>query len=84
MTEIGEKILVVAVFKNGEIFPRKFVWNGKELKINKIALNYTKRVGSCLLKFFSVNVLGTASAYELSFNTDSMIWKIEKIETFEL
>ena len=79
MTEIGEKINVTAVFKNGLINPRIFEWNGKSFKIEKIALNYSKRLGNSIIRFFSVEVLGEDGAYQLSFNTNDMIWRLDYV-----
>lgn len=80
MTLIGEKINVMAVFKNGFIMPRVFEWNGRKLKVNRVVLNYSKKLGEGLVRFFSVEVLGSTSVYQISFNTEDMLWKLEGVE----
>lgn len=79
MTIIGEKITAAVVFKNGMILPKKFIWNGRELKVNKIDLNYSKRVGNVIMRFFSVEVFEEDGAYQLSFNTNDMIWRLDYV-----
>ena len=54
MTLIGEKVNVMAVFKNGSVMPKKFVWNGKELIVNKIDLNYSKMIGDVVIRLAAV------------------------------
>lgn len=80
MTFIGEKIIVAAIFKNGVVVPKKFIWRERELIVNKVSLGYAKNIGESLTKFFNVNILGSTSSYELSFNTKNMVWRLEKIE----
>lgn len=69
----------MAVFKNGFVMPKVFEWNGRDFKIEKIALNYSKRAGSAVIRFFSVEVFGEDGAYQLSFNTNDMIWRLEHV-----
>jgi len=79
MTIIEEKINVAAVFKNGLIIPKEFEWNRKIFKIEKVALNYSKRLGNSIIRFFSVEIFGEDGAYQLSFNTSDMIWRLDYV-----
>ncbi len=43
--EINEPILVASLFKNGELKPVKFLWQGKEFAVRQINLAYSRFEG---------------------------------------
>ena len=78
--EIGEQIYVIAAFgENSRLRPLKFIWSGREVKIKNITYEWTTLMGKSRLLHFSVTDGNTL--YELSFDSTSITWRIEKIET---
>lgn len=77
MMHIGEKVSVLASFTGG-IRPIKFKWSGKLITVQEVTYTWRSREGQASVHHFSVTD-GT-SLYELSFHTQSLIWKLENIE----
>ena len=75
--EINESIAVVAIFKNGKLVPHSFSWQGRKYRIDKISLEHQEKRGTATLFCFSVSASG--NTYELSFNNQTLVWKLEKI-----
>lgn len=74
---IGEQIKVLAVFKNGTIFPHVFEWRGKRYQINKVNLAYQEREGSAINYWFAVESGGLVG--KLKYNNFSLIWRFEEL-----
>lgn len=74
---VNEKINVLAVFKNGTIFPYIFSWKEDKKRIEKVNLSYQERVGSSINYYFAVESRGFIG--ELKYNNESMIWTLEEI-----
>lgn len=74
--EINEQIDVVALFKNAKIYPKAFFWKNKTYKIKEITYNWQQRCGQAIINYFSVNT--DPDLYQLSFNSSSLGWKIDK------
>jgi hypothetical protein len=51
---VQEKIKVLAVFKDGTVFPHVFEWNGRRYKVDKVNLSYQEREGSSINYYFAV------------------------------
>lgn len=83
--EIGEKIKVLAIFKNGTVFPHIFEWSGRRYKIDKVNLAYQEREGGSINYYFAIESLSASSRQESSlvakikYNDKSMIWTLEEI-----
>jgi hypothetical protein len=77
--EIGEKIKVLAVFKNGTVFPHVFEWRGRRRQIDKVNLSYQEREGSSINYWFAVDSDGLVA--KIRYNNVSMIWTMEEIWT---
>jgi len=77
MMHIGEKISVLASFTGG-IRPIKFKWSGKLITVQDVTYTWRSREGQASVHHFSVT--DGASLYELSFHTQSLVWKLENIE----
>lgn len=75
--ELNEKIQVIASFSGGKIYPRMFTWNNKPYKITEITYNWQEHKGSETINYFSVST-GT-DLYQISFNSSSLGWRIDKI-----
>lgn len=77
--DIKEQVAVTAVFQNGHALPRSFFWRGRKYAVENINLEHQERKGNALLFCFSVSSSG--NSYELSFDSQHLVWTIEKIWT---
>lgn len=75
--EIGEKIKVLAIFKNGTVFPYIFEWGNQRHKIDKVNLAYQEREGTSISYYFAVESKGLVA--KLKYNDKSIVWTIEEI-----
>jgi hypothetical protein len=75
--EIKEKIKVMAVFKNGTIFPYVLDWGRERYKIDKVNLTYQEREGVSINYFFAIEAKGLVA--KIKYNNVSFIWIIEEI-----
>lgn len=77
--QISERIEVLAVFKNGTIFPYIFSWKGKKRKIDKVNLSYQERDGVSINYYFAIESAGLVA--KLKYNDKSLLWELEEIWT---
>ena len=76
--ELDQIIKVGAIFKGGsDIRPTWFVWEGRKYIIKEVNYVWMDREGREKLHCFSVT--DGANNYELSFNAEQAIWKLNKI-----
>jgi transcription elongation factor len=75
--EVKQNIKVLAIFKNGTIFPYVIELHKKPRKIEKVNLSYQEREGSSINYYFAVESQGLVA--KISFNNQSMIWRLEEI-----
>ena len=76
---IKEKIKTGAVFINGRIEPRWFLWKQRKIEIKKITFSWNTAEGASPLIHFSVT--DGSTYYELSYNKKSLEWMLEKTAT---
>lgn len=77
--QIGDTISVLASFGMPyRIKPLKFNWSGRLLEVREITYTWKTREGQNEIYHFSVT--DGKTLYELSFDTDSLIWRIENLE----
>jgi len=74
---VNEKINVLAVFKNGTVFPYIFSWKEDKKRIEKVNLSYQERVGGSINYYFAVESRGFMG--KLKYNNESMIWTLEEV-----
>lgn len=79
--QIHEQVSVAAVFSNGSIQPRYFLWHEKKIAIDSIPFMWRTMVGAANLLHFAVTSQQTL--YELVFNTKALTWKLEQTDTQE-
>jgi len=77
MMHIGKNVSVLASFTAG-IRPIKFKWSGRLITVQEITYTWRSREGQASVHHFSVTD-GT-SLYELSFHTQSLVWRLENLE----
>ena len=76
---IGETINVVASFGLPyKIKPVRFQWSGRLRDVKDITYTWKTKEGQSSIYHFSVTD-GNA-LYELSFNTTSLVWRLENLE----
>lgn len=76
---LGETISVIASFGLPyKIRPVRFKWNGKLFDVKEITYSWQTKEGQTKIYHFSIT--DGKTLYELSFNTTSLLWSIEKIE----
>ncbi len=79
MVEIDEPVVVEATFYEGRIRPLRFKWNNRIIKIKRVTYHWTQRDGFRMIHFFSVTDGGTL--YSLSYETDTLCWRLNAVET---
>ena len=80
MIEIGERIFVIAAFGMSiRLKPLRFTWSNRQINIKDVTYEWTTSEGTSRLLHFSVTDGNTL--YELSFNTNSISWRLEGVET---
>lgn len=70
--QINEIIDVVAIFKDGKLTPAKFSWQGREYRVERVNLRYSRFEGRSKVCYFAVNDL--SNYFKLRFDTDKMQW----------
>jgi hypothetical protein len=74
---VQEKISVLAICKDGTIFPYMFSWNKKRRKVDKVNLSYQERDGASIDYYFAIESDGLVA--KLKYNDKSLIWTLEEI-----
>ncbi|MDO8886344.1 hypothetical protein [Candidatus Oleimmundimicrobium sp.] len=80
MVEIDEPVEVIALFKKGEVKPVKLSWNNKTYRVKEITGTWKSSLGNAEILHLSL-VIENGSYFEVSFNTKTYIWRLEKLET---
>lgn len=76
---VGDAISVLASFGMPcRIKPLKFRWAGRLFEVKDITYTWQTKEGQKEIYHFSVT--DGKTLYELSFDADSLIWKIENLE----
>ena len=77
--EIGETISVIASFGLPyKIKPLRFRWSGKLFEVKDITYAWQTKEGQTKIYHFSIS--DGKTLYELSFDTASLLWRMEKLE----
>jgi hypothetical protein len=77
---VGETISVIASFgRSHRIKPVRFNWSGRLFEIKEITYAWKTKEGKKNIYHFSVT--DGRSLYELIFDMDSLIWRLENLET---
>lgn len=75
---IHEPVAVVAVFKNGQVKPARFLWRGRNIHIDRIGLCWKTNQGMARIWHFST--VAEKTLYELTFDAVGLNWKLEAVE----
>ncbi len=77
--DIRETISVIASFGLPyKIRPLKFKWSGKLFEVKDITYLWQTKEGQSRIYHFSIS--DGRTLYELSFDTNSLLWRMEKLE----
>ena len=78
INEIREQVKVGVVFTDSRIRPVWFVWNNYRYDVKEVTFSWRSRQGSAPIYHFAVTE--GANLFELSFNTKTAEWFLDKIE----
>ncbi len=78
MLELLEPVNVWVLFKQNLIKPFAFIWQNRQIKIDKVNLIHTSKNGAEVLYHFSVSAGG--NFYKLRFDSKSLKWFLEAVE----
>jgi hypothetical protein len=77
--DIGETIRVVASFGfQDKIRPVRFSWNQRLFEVKDITYSWQTKEGQAKIYHFSIT--DGKTLYELSFDTTSLLWRLERVE----
>jgi len=79
MVAIDEPVSVVAAFYGGKIMPVRFRWKGRLIPVRQVTYQWTQRDGLRVTHFFSVT--DGKTLYNLSYETDTLYWRLQAVET---
>ncbi|HEX8949221.1 MAG TPA: hypothetical protein VF790_09690 [Dissulfurispiraceae bacterium] len=75
----GEAINVIASFGPAyRIRPVRFRWSGRLFDVKEVTYSWKSREGQKIIYHFSVT--DGKTLYELTFDTHSLLWKVENLE----
>lgn len=76
---VGQLVSVLAMFDPSyKMRPIRFSWSGRFVKVEEITYMWKSKEGKNDIYHFSITD-GNA-LYELSYNTGSLLWRIEHLE----
>jgi hypothetical protein len=79
MMYLGERISVTASFGFAyKIKPVRFSWSGRFFKVKEITYTWKTKEGQSDIYHFSLT--DGRALYELTFDADSLIWRLENLE----
>ncbi len=79
MTNVGEQINVIASFGySNKIKPLRFHWSGRLHDVKEITYTWKTKEGQSEIYHFSLT--DGKTLYELSFDADSLVWRVERVE----
>jgi len=77
---IGKTISVLVAFgPSYRLRPLKFRWSGRLVDVKEITYRWITKEGQSHIYHFSITDGDTL--YELSFNTNSLLWRLENLES---
>ncbi|MBI2028880.1 hypothetical protein HYT02_00490 [Candidatus Gottesmanbacteria bacterium] len=79
LTKIDERVSVkfVSSVLTNKVYPETIYWRGRVYKVSKVGLHHFYKHGRTLKHIFSV--ISGETAFRLSFDTESLQWKLEEV-----
>jgi hypothetical protein len=84
MTEIIREQISVKLISDHikkKVYPEKIFWRGRVYQVKQIGLHHITRIGKTLKHIFSVVTDG--AFFKLSFDTETLFWTLEEINSEE-
>lgn len=79
MVSVREPVSALVKFSRGKVFPVKFLWHRRVHRIVEITGRWRSRSGRA--DIYHLSVVGeNGTYYEISFNSETFIWLLDKIE----
>jgi len=79
---LKEDISVVASFgRPYKVRPVRFRWNGRLLEVKEVTYRWSTMEGRAVVHHFAVT--DGNSAYEITFNSQTLLWRIESMDESE-
>ena len=77
LSKLNDPIEVAAKFQQGHLIPWKFLWQGREIKINKVNLVHHVWEGRSKIYYFAVS--DSTNYFKLRFDTDKLTWRVVEV-----
>lgn len=78
VTEINEKIKVMAVFEDAKLKPARFRWKGELYDVKDVTFEWLTKEGEEDIMHF--NVTDGVNLFELSYNKNSLKWDLCNVD----
>ena len=78
-TPIHESIKAAVVFDHSSVIPAWFVWKGRRYPVRSVTQRWQTREGRTPILHLGVTY--GATCFELTFNQDTLIWRLASVET---
>ena len=75
--EINVAIQVAAIFRQGKIIPRWFIWENRKYFVTTVNYIWDDSEGRETVHYFAVT--DNVNNYELAFHSRQLTWTIEKL-----
>ncbi len=76
--EIGDKVEVIALFRDGRIQPLKFRWKERVYRVERVNGEWMSDQGQTRFHHFSIMTTGP-DVYEITYNTINRIWSLARV-----
>ncbi len=76
--EIGDKVEVIALFRDGRLRPLKFRWKDRVYRIERVNGEWVSDEGQTRFYHFSVMTNGP-DVYEIRFNSGNRVWNLARV-----
>lgn len=80
MVKIGEPIETIVKFEKGKVKPLKIRWQGRVYSVKEVTGCWKSQKGRSTLFHLSL-IVESGDYYEVSLNTESLVWHLERVET---
>jgi len=76
---VGKTVSVLVSFTlQGNITPLRFQWAGRLIRVQEVTYRWKSRNGTKEIHHFSVT--DGSTLYELTFDSISLVWRLENLE----
>ena len=76
--EIGDRLEVIALFRDGRIHPLKFRWRDRVYRVERVNGEWTSDEGQTRFLHYSVMTSGP-DVYEIAYNSETHGWRLMRV-----